>query len=552
MSFTRSQDRKLHRRQERGKTRTFHKIEKHLLRHKIIEWITVGWSPYKVGKELKRLYPDQKKLWINSTTLWEYINANPELIQPLEALSEDDATVDLATRIMRLLGQRAKPLIQSRSFTRKELLEWRDGIEGFKKFCHDVLRWKGEPVTLQDYQIEMAEKMLLYKRCLQLAGRQIGKDFLCSCFTTWESIIHPNWLTIIVSAAQRQSDLLMDRILVFIGTNQQLIDSVANSTKEELTFTNGSRVVALPATGIIRGYSEVNRVIANEVRDMPDETFSHVMPMIGVSRGALDLFSTPPPGKVGYMWEAWNNPMYKHGRAQVPTHMNIYFPKEEIELARKTMPFTTFQIEYLGQWADVGPVYIPVDKVDKVSQDYDTYIPERPEKGKVYALGYDSARINDYAVNIVTSRVKNGDIRVEYVHEFTPGTTLDTQVDYIKYLDDHFHFRHIISEYVGIGIAPTDRLEEYFGTTIVTKFQSTLDNNFEAFEHLKALIEQKRLTLPLSELKVRNQLCLLEYKTTPTGKLKIEAREMDFADALKMACWIWRKRVFAYATVVNI
>jgi len=557
MSF--GQDRKLKARKSRGKTRKFYKIERHPLYEKIIQWIKVGWSSYKIMRELRAIYPDQKEMHVESTTIWEFINAHPELVSEKrritpEALGEDDSTMALATRIMILLGARAKPKVTSRTFSRAELLEFRNGVDGLIKFCADVLVWKGKPVILQDYQIEMAKKMLKQKRCLMLSGRQIGKDFLCGCFVLWESVIHPNWLTIIVSAAQRQSDLLMNRILSFIASNQQLIDSVANSTQEELTFTNGARVVALPATGLIRGYTEVNRVIANEVRDMPDTTFSHVMPMIGISRGSLYLFSTPPPGKIGYMWQAWNNPMFKKGRMQVPTTMNEYFPQEEIDLARKTMPFTTFQIEYLGQWADVGPVYIPVEKVDAVSIDYDTYLPEKPEKDKAYAAGYDSARINDYAVIIVTSQDKDDFVKTEYIHEFTPGTSLDTQVDYMKYLNEHFNFRHIVSEYVGIGIAPTDRLIEYFGSTIVDKFQSTLDNNFAAFENVKAKIEQgkSKIQIPLTALKLRNQLCMLEYKTTPTGKLKIQAQEMDFADAFKMSCWAWRKKVLAYGTIVNM
>ncbi|NIM45281.1 MAG: hypothetical protein GTN80_11340 [Nitrososphaeria archaeon] len=41
----------------------------------------------------------------------------------------------------------------------------------------------------------------------------------------------------------------------------------------ELRFTNNSVIYALPATGLIIGFSEVDRIIANEVRDIPDDAF---------------------------------------------------------------------------------------------------------------------------------------------------------------------------------------------------------------------------------------------------------------------------------------
>src|SRR5207249_5068795 len=130
-------------------------------------------------------------------------------------------------------------------------------------------------------------------------GRQSGKDWGVGLFLVWESVAWPNKRSVVVSEAQRQSDwLCKESVMVHIAASQEVYDCVAKPGMECLSFLNASEIYFLPATGAIRGYSEVTRVIVNEALNVPDETLNDVEPMLARLNGSLALFSTPG-GRIG-------------------------------------------------------------------------------------------------------------------------------------------------------------------------------------------------------------------------------------------------------------
>ncbi len=140
---------------------------------------------------------------------------------------------DIASRILELKQEFIRKDVVESGFSDEQLRNWFDGSRGVDQFCKDVLG-----VELQDYQLEMVDLMLNRKRCVFVLGRQTGKDFCVSCFTLWLSITKPNQKILLVSAAQRQSDLLFNRVIQFIASSNKLFDSVSKSNMEVIPLVN--------------------------------------------------------------------------------------------------------------------------------------------------------------------------------------------------------------------------------------------------------------------------------------------------------------------------
>src|SRR2546425_276022 len=196
-------------------------------------------------------------------------------------------------------------------------------LHGFRAFARDVVGM--EP---QDYQAAVAYCMLSHRSAVFVLGRQIGKDWIAALFATWESVVRPNARTLVVSEAQRQSDLLAERAMAFIARSAEVFDSVAVSTRERLRFRNGSEVYFLPSTGAIRGLTEVTRCIVNEARGVPDEAYEAVTPMLARLNGSLCLFSTPM-GRAGKLFEFYQNPAF--AAMQLPSSVNVYLDRAFLE-----------------------------------------------------------------------------------------------------------------------------------------------------------------------------------------------------------------------------
>ncbi len=479
---------------------------------------------------------------------------------------------DIANRIRKLKGESIEVEVPKKSFSDEELLrfvgkgfapqktgvlkrkiwnyvfqnnrriKWDRNIArlvlGCDLFCKEIIGEK-----LQNYQLAMVYLMLKGKRTVFVMGRQIGKDFSISIFSIWAGITNSNYKQLIVSNSQRASDELFNRILSFIARSDELFNSVEESNKEKLMLKNNSVIYPLPATGQIRGFTQVDRAYCNEVaHGFPDDTVESVLePMLAVKDGFMVLMSTPL-GTEGILYESFNSPL--HLKLQLPSECNKYIPKNFLEKRREMSSNIVFQTEYMAQFMDVQNIFINSKDTDRAVQDYDLHI--IPEKGKTYYCGVDWGRVRDSSVIIVISEDDVKMLKVEYIREFM--NTANTEVvAYVMYLHDKYHFRRIVSEWAGLGIEPTDQLKKKFGG-IVIPFKPTADSKLQAYEFLKLKFENEEITIP-KHRKLVTELKMLQFEVTPSGNVKIhhpEGGSDDHADALCLAVWGTKSRGGVY------
>jgi hypothetical protein len=447
------------------------------------------------------------------------------------------STEDIASRIAKLLKNEISEEVGIRRLTDEELLAYTNGSEGLGLFLRDLCG-----VELQDYQVRIVECLMNPRPLVCVTGRQVGKDFTIACFSLWESITRANSKTLVLSAAQRQSDLLNDRILAFVAGNDQLYASVEKSGREELRFKNNSAIYFLPATGLIRGYTEVSRVFFNEARDIPESAYDAVTPMLSRRNGQLAVFSTPL-GRAGRLWELWNSPLYE--KVQVPSSANKYLDKAFLEAERDRMGNASYRCEYEGEFIASQANYFEPESIQKAAVDYDMSLTR--EDGMRYAIGIDWGRKQDASVMLVLGgrtlvavpgKPPEQELRVQFIKSFE-GVSFVDQVGYVDYLLKTFEPFKIIPETNGLGAGPCDTLKKRFGA-LIEPFTTTNSSKIDVYGALRSSFDRGEMTIPMEPLRLMRELQLLEYDTLPSGMVRIghpNGEHDDHPDALALAAW---------------
>jgi len=491
---------------------------------------SVQWIGHEVGRSPEAVKSCAQRLGLKRIS----VATEPDP-QTISTMSKKRALAkDIASRIASLLGESPRIEVEARTFTDQELLVFTDRENGLATFLDDLLG-----VRLQDYQLAIAKHLQGPRNLVAVTGRQVGKDFTIATFTLWESIVRPNSKAVIVSAAQRQSDLLNERILSFIAGNDQLYASVLKASREIIAFRNGSSVYFLPATGLIRGFTEVTRVFVNEARDVPDPVYDAVSPMLSRRNGHLAVFSTPL-GRVGHLWEMWNSPLYE--KVHIRSDQNAYLDGGFLKGERERMSNASYRCEYEGEFVSSQQNYFDPVSIQKALLDYALTL--QREKGKAYSIGIDWGRRVDASVMTVLSKDAAAALKVEFIRSFE-GVSFEDQLPYVGYLKDTFSPLSIVPEETGLGLGPCDALER-MGVKI-ERFKTSNESKTLLYDNLRTKLDRRELTIPMEPFRLKHQLELLEYEALPSGAIRIghpSSEHDDFADSLALAAWAFARSKF--------
>lgn len=415
------------------------------------------------------------------------------------------------------------------SFSLSEIKEYAtDEVLGVKLFCEEVLG-----IELQKYQLQMVYMMQNYKRNICSLGRQAGKDFTISCYALWLGTCQANRKMLIVSPAQRQSDLLFDRMKTLLARSDELFDSIENTTAEVLEFKNGSKIYSLPSTSYIRGFTEVTDVFMNEVaHGIDEEAFSAVEPMLSRLNGGLHLFSSPA-GCDGKFWECWNNPTYH--KLHCPSTVNKFLSLEWFEECKKTMSSVKYDTEINANFSENMNNFFGSDLIKACTEDYN-FLTAPNDPDVEFYMGIDWGRIKDQTTIVIVSKNKFHEIRVEFLKgmEKTPFVI---QIGEILRAQSIFHCKRVIPEYAGLSLPLCERLR--IEGLPVLYFKPTIDEKEKAYDYLLVNLEKGLIMLPKHD-KLLYEMRTFRYELTSQGKKKLhhmDGSSDDFVDALCYAVW---------------
>lgn len=165
-----------------------------------------------------------------------------------------------------------------------------------------------------------------------------------------------------------------------------------------------------------------------------------------------------------------------------------------------------------------------------------------------YVMGVDMANMgNDSTVICVLEEgCEDGKIYCVYLKELYHKKTTEI-VGFIKALHQKFNFKRIYVDATGLGIGPTESLQEGVGH-IVQGVSFTVQSKMDMYSNVKELMTKGRLRLP-SNKKLLFQLLDLRYEMMSSGKLQLGSMKHDmkihhsqggyddYCDALALSAW---------------
>lgn len=381
-----------------------------------------------------------------------------------------------------------------------------------------------------------------------VSGRRVGKSRTASWLALWKAITYSNAEILVTAKAQRQSMELFNQIQSEMRNSDIPEDQwgVTRSTRTEINFDNGSRIIALPVGrdgSNIRGYgSQDNMIIVDEAAFINDAIFQEVLsPMMAVGGGTFVLLSTPF-GKKGFLYERFNDP--KWYTMQVPSSANPLIDDEFVEEQRQNLTSTQFKQEILGQFVESADSFFTRDELMNCAHE------SVDQTGDITFLGVDLASTGgDESVYVCI----DDDGNVFHI-EHTTDKPMTDAMGRIRELDSYYGFNKIMVDSTSLGQGTVDQVQESLGKK-VEGFKFTNEKKQSLYNTLKNDLQNEKLAFPYipgkndkAGNKMVNQCLELEYSYTSSGKMRIEhppGGHDDFSDALALAVWARSQKKFA-------
>jgi hypothetical protein len=382
-----------------------------------------------------------------------------------------------------------------------------------------------------------------------VSGRRVGKSRTASWLALWKAITYPNAEILVTAKAQRQSMELFNQIQSEMRDSDVSDDQwgVTRSTRTEINFDNGSRIIALPVGrdgSNIRGYgSQDNLIIVDEAAFINDEIFQEVLsPMMAVGGGTFVLLSTPF-GKKGFLYERFNDDDWY--TMQVPSSANPLIDEDEfIAEQRRNLTATQFKQEILGQFVESADSFFTRKELMKCTEE------SVDRTGNVAFLGVDLASTGgDESVYVCI----DNDGQVFHI-EHTTDKPMTDAMGRIRELDSYYDFNKVMVDSTSLGQGTVDQVQEDLGSK-VEGFKFTNEKKQSLYNTLKNELQNENLTYPYipgkndkDGNKMVDQCLELEYSYTSSGKMRIEhppGGHDDFSDALALAVWARSQKKFA-------
>jgi len=399
-----------------------------------------------------------------------------------------------------------------------------------------------------DYQKEFMDND--HDRKVFVSGRRVGKSRTAAWLALWKAVTYEQVEVLLTAKAQRQSMELFNQVQAEMRNSNIPEDQwgVVRSTRTEINFDNGSRIIALPVGrdgSNIRGYGgPENMIIVDEAAFIDDSIFQQVLlPMMAVGGGTFILLSTPF-GKKGFLYEKSNDP--KWYTQQVPTSANPLIDEEFIQEQQENLTTMQFKQEILGQFEENADAFFQKNELMNCAQETVT------KSNNVTYLGVDLASTGgDESVYVCLD--DDGNV---FDIEHTSDKPMTDAMGRIRELDSYYDFSLIMVDSTSLGQGTVDQVKEGLGQK-VKGFKFTNEKKQDLYNTLKNAIQNEEITYPYIPgkndqpgNKMVNQCLDLEFSFTSSGKMRIEhppGGHDDFSDALALAVWAKSQKNLARA-----
>jgi hypothetical protein len=293
------------------------------------------------------------------------------------------------------------------------------------------------------------------RRAILNCPRQSGKSTIAALKALHRAVYWPGSTILCISPTQRQSQELLRRVVSFLrqaGSQTIKLDAESLSMLE---LANGSRIISLPSSESIRGYTAA-LVIEDEAADVPDETYHAVLPMIAASHGDYVMMGTPK-GRRGHFFQAWENGGDAWERYRIKADDVAHLDKGELS-AQKRVLGTLYAREYEGEFVEAqgGLVYGRFDRIRNALPILP--LPLTAPQWR-YMLGVDFGYTRDATALVVVGWIPNDPTLYVIQSEKLYGVTAADIAERVKKFP--FKFSRIVADSLGRGKETMDHIRRH-------------------------------------------------------------------------------------------
>lgn len=373
-----------------------------------------------------------------------------------------------------------------------------------------------------------------------VCGRQVGKTTTASAIPADYALTHAGEDVLIAGRFQETADELFretKKHLEATGlTNDELgLDDDNKSTYE---FSTGSRIMSrtLGQAGKQQRGKNPKCIVVEEAALVLDDVYEKVIEPMFATHDEYELYLiSTPRGKSGYLYDKH---VYDDDWLSftVPTSASPLVTEEWLEKRRSKVDAVTFDQEYLGEFVELGEVYLPKSLVRPCVRDESSVRDLDRGQGVPAWLGVDPARSGtDRSVYI--SIDANGTV---FALTSEQSEKVNESVGRILSLDQKRDYRGILIDENAVGGGVVDFASEDLHNVVPITFSSKSKQSM--YQNLRKAFESELLTLPDHD-RLFHEVTSLQFSYTQTGILKLEhppGGHDDYADALALAVHGWQ------------
>lgn len=417
--------------------------------------------------------------------------------------------------------------------------------------------WK----TLDPWQLKYINQS---GNCFLLCCRQSGKTTAMSIKFGKRAALNPKRIIGMFAYTEKQAYNLFFMTLMYLKAvypKQVILKGAKKPTKHIIHLKNGSKImcyaVGLAGEGI-RTFTLTDLVI-DEAAMMAREVFVALTPMLSITKGSLDISSTPR-GRQGYFYKCSDDPLLG---AKIKKNFSRFYvshedcPRHDEEfLASERIAMTELEFaqEYKAVFLDEYRQLIPDALIrscmtmKKPKASYQTPVLVH---GDLF-LGVDiAAQGRDQTVLFSVSRVEKKLRQIEM--QITTKTRLTDTIRAILSADSRFDYKKIYCDSGGLGTGVTHPLLEHeqVRRKVVEINNASRDVEYDGtkskrllkidlYANLLRLMEQHKIQFfkdPEIMLSLKSVQCVEEG-----GRTKIFGNYTHIAEAIIRAAWCMKEK----------
>lgn len=423
------------------------------------------------------------------------------------------------------------------------------------------------PFKTFDFQNDCLDHFENHRFNIILKSRQMGISTITAGYSLWKTLFYENQNILVIATKLSVAQNFIKKVKYMLASMPAWLNitKIETETKQELGFSNGSTIKAIPTSEDAGRSEAVSLLIVDEaafVRNF-DEIWKGIYPTLSTGGNAIVL--STPNGVGGQYYDLWKEAEEgKNVFNPIKLMWDLHPDRDQTWFANETRNMSKKQIaqELLCDFAASGDTFLKTDVIEymrlwveppmeQTGPESNVWIWEYPNPGRDYVISADVSRgdSKDYSTFYVIDTVKS-EVVVEYKGKLAPEKFASLLIDYGRRYNNavvcpennSYGYSCIVklveNNYQNLWFADEkDKYNWMYGEKNIGKvgFQTNSKTRPQILSKLENVLRTRRI-------KVKSKRLYDEMKTFIWNKGKAQAmrgKNDDLIMALAIGCWLY-------------